>query len=56
MAGTPVFASGAYSFTVMGDSKTCQIILQNPSYVQSRFVSATFEGLYWNREGPTMPG
>jgi hypothetical protein len=53
--GTPIFASGAYSFVVMGDSKQVSITLQNNSHVQSRFVSAEFEGLYWNR-AVTMPG
>ena len=53
--GTPIFASGSYSFTIMGDSKQVSITLQNDSYVQSRFVSAEFEGLYWNR-ATTMPG
>jgi len=55
MSGTPIFASGAYSFVIMGDSRTTLITLQNNSFVQARFVSAEFEGLYWNR-ATTMPG
>jgi hypothetical protein len=47
--GTPVFASGAYSFTVMADSVTAKVSLLNNTFVQSRFVSAEWEMLYHNR-------
>lgn len=47
--GTPIFASGAYTFTVMGDSRTTSITLQNNSPYMSRFQGAEWEALYYNR-------
>lgn len=47
--GTPVFASGVYAFTIMGDSRTTSITLQNNSPYMSRFQGAEWEALYYNR-------
>lgn len=47
--GTPVFLSGVYAFTVMGDSRTTSITLQNNSPYMSRFQGGEWEALYYNR-------
>lgn len=50
--GTPIYATGKYSFQIYGDARTARISLVNDSHVQSVFQSVEWEGLYWNRARP----
>jgi hypothetical protein len=45
----PVFHTGAYSFQVYGDAAQARISLTNDTHVASTFVSAEWEGFYFNR-------
>lgn len=45
----PVFHTGSYSFQIYGDAEQATIALSNDSHVSSVFVSAEWEGFYFNR-------
>lgn len=45
----PSFHTGTYSFQVQGNSKQATIAIENDSHVGSTFISAEWEGFYWNR-------
>lgn len=49
---TPLFYTGKYAFQVYGDSRVAKVTLLNDSHVQSKFISAEWEGLYHNRARP----
>lgn len=45
----PSFHTGSYSFQVYGDAAQATITLTNDTHVASTFVSAEWEGFYFNR-------
>lgn len=45
----PAFHTGSYSFQVYGDAAQATIALTNDTHVASTFVSAEWEGFYFNR-------
>jgi hypothetical protein len=45
----PAFHTGSYSFQVYGDAAQATITLTNDTHVASTFVSAEWEGFYFNR-------
>jgi hypothetical protein len=45
----PTFHTGSYSFQVYGDAKLATVALINDTHVASTFVSAEWEGFYFNR-------
>jgi hypothetical protein len=45
----PTFHTGRYSFQVYGDASQATITLANDTHVASTFVSAEWEGFYFNR-------
>lgn len=45
----PVFHTGSYSFQIYGDASQCSITLSNDTHLASTFVSAEWEGYYFNR-------
>ncbi len=49
MLSRPSFQTGSYSFQVYGDAAQCVIALSNDTHVGATFVSAEWEGLYFNR-------
>lgn len=46
---TPVYHTGSYSFQIYGDAEQATVTLSNDSHVGSTFVSAEWEGFYFNR-------
>nr|WP_294850039.1 hypothetical protein [uncultured Sphingomonas sp.] len=46
---TPAFHTGSYSFQVYGDASQATVSISNDTHVASTFVSAEWEGFYWNR-------
>ena len=49
LIGTPVFADGAYTFTVGGEGSVATITLVNDTPYGSTFQQAEWEGSYWKR-------
>lgn len=45
----PTFHTGSYSFQVYGDASQATITLTNDTHVAATFVSAEWEGFYFNR-------
>jgi hypothetical protein len=45
----PAFFTGDYSFQVYGDAEQCSITLSNDTHLGATFVSAEWEGFYFNR-------
>ena len=45
----PVFHTGDYSFQIYGDAETASITLSNDTHLGATFVSAEWEGYYFNR-------
>lgn len=45
----PSFQSGAYSFQIYGEASQCTITLSNDTHLGATFVSAEWEGWYFNR-------
>lgn len=45
----PHYASGSYSFQIYGDAEQATVALVNDTHVSSTFVSAEWEGFYFNR-------
>jgi hypothetical protein len=45
----PVYTTGSYSFQVYGEASQATIAISNDTHVQSTFVSAEWEGFYFNR-------
>jgi hypothetical protein len=45
----PAFHTGSYSFQVYGDASQATVALTNDTHVGSTFVSAEWEGFYFNR-------
>lgn len=48
---SPAFHTGAFSFQIYGHSKLATVALVNDTHVGSTFVSAQWEGFYFNRTG-----
>lgn len=47
--GRPSFQTGSYSFQIYGDAAQCRITLSNDTHLGATFVSAEWEGWYFNR-------
>lgn len=45
----PVYDTGSFSFQVYGDAEQATVAISNDSHVASTFVSAEWEGFYFNR-------
>jgi hypothetical protein len=46
---SPTYQTGSYSFQIYGDAAQAVVSLVNDTHVASTFVSAEWEGFYWNR-------
>jgi hypothetical protein len=46
---TPAFHTGSYSFQIYGDASQATVTISNETHVGATFVSAEWEGFYFNR-------
>jgi putative cofactor-binding repeat protein len=49
LLGSPVLATGTYTFGVQGDSKVAKVDIVNDTPYAATFTQAEFEGFYFNR-------